>query len=532
MCQRPDSRLTRTGCACKPFILEARLRFLKYLSSFIFILILSILVFSPFLIFNTFLPDEAWFISAAGEMSRSFSMIPKLGGYILGNQNPLVIMIYSLAGGDLYVSRMGTAVLGLIMGVSVMVFAGYMWNLRTGVIASIFTVTSLGVISIFGKADPSALPVMTSVISFMIFSAVYLRNLNRVVYIPAYILAVVSIITGGPVYLFFFLLSGILLILFDLSPGELLKTKPVAAGILFAGGLIAVCAVFWFAGGWNYMKGAISQGTNLGFFNSLWLVFSNCLPWIFLLVPAWIYSARPAEFIMWRDLLPAKIAFSACLVILWLSGKCPESFSVLSAPFASIMIANWVSGGGKAFDKAGKTGIVSFTATAVLIFLIPVIYILKFPFKSLHPGIFDAGIMLALVVCCSIAFYAALRKHYNVAIVIVVIAVSGMTWLRPFYETRLNNPADILSYCANQKPLMVFDDDLVMRGNLSPARPSVVGKCFVPVGGEAFIAASTRDAEKLMKDIRKNMSAELKSRLDLDRVYLLIRVLPKKISQG
>ncbi len=508
------------------------MRFLKYLLSFIFILVISILAFSPFLIFKSILPDEAWLISAAGEMSRSFCMIPKLGGYILGNQNPLVIMIYSLAGGDLCVSRLLTGALGLIMGVSVMVFAGYMWNLKTGVISSIFTVTSLGVISIFGKTDPSALPVLTSVISFMIFSAVYLRNLSRLVYIPAYILAVVSIITGGPVYLFFFLVSGILLILLDLSPGELLKTKPLAAGILFASGLIAACAVFWFAGGWNYMKGAISQGANIGFFKSLWLVFKSCLPWMFLLVPAWIYSARPSEFIMWRDLLPAKIAFASCLVILWLSGKCPESFSVLAAPFASIMIANWVSGGGKAFDKAGKTGIVSFTATAVLIFLIPVVFILKFPFKSLHPEMFDAWAMLALVVCCSIAFYAALKKRYNVAIALIIIAVSGLTWLRPFYETRLNNPTDIMSYCANQRPLMVFDDDLVMRGGLSAVHPSVVGKCFVPVGGEAFIAASTRDAEKLLKDIRKNMSAELKARLDLDRAYLLIRVLPKGISQG
>lgn len=136
----------------------------------------------------------------------------------------------------------------------------------------------------------------------------------------------------------------------------------------------------------------------------------------------------------------------------------------------------------------------------------------------------------SLVICCSIAFYAALKKRLDVAIVFIVLLVSGMYWLRPFYETRLNNPSDILSYCSNQKPLMVFDDDLVMRGNLSAVRPNVVGRCFVPVGGEAFIAASTKDTEKLMKDIRKNMSAELKVRLDLDREYLLIRVWPKRIS--
>ena len=106
MCQRPDSCLTRTGCACKPFILEARLRFLKYLLSFIFILIISILAFSPFLILKTALPDEAWLISAAREMSQGFSMIPRLGGYILGNQNPLVIMFYSLAGGDLFLDHL------------------------------------------------------------------------------------------------------------------------------------------------------------------------------------------------------------------------------------------------------------------------------------------------------------------------------------------------------------------------------------------------------------------------------------------
>ena len=506
------------------------MRFIKYFLSLIFILLISILAFSPFLILNTALPDEAWLISAAREMSQGFSMIPKLDGYILGNQNPLVIMFYSLAWGDLYVSRLATVGLGLIMGVSVMVFAGYMWGLKTGVISSILTVTSLGVISIFGKTDPSALPVLTSVISFMIFSAVYLRNLSRIINIPAYILAVVSVITGGPVYLFFFLMSGVLLILLDLSPKELLRTKPIAAAILLAGGLIAVCAIFWFAGGWNYMKGAISQGTNIGFFNSLWLVFKNCFPWIFLLVPAWIYSARPADFIIWRDLLPAKIAFASCLVILWLSGKCPENFSVLAAPFASMMIAGWVSGGCKSSEKAGKISLASFIATVLLVLLIPVLYIIKFPFKSLHPGMFDAGVVLSLLIFCSVAFYAALKKRSNVAIVIIVLVVSGMSWLRPFYESRLNNPANILSYCSNQKPLMVFDDDLVMRGNLAVVHPNVVGRCFAPVGGEAYIAASTRDTEKLMKDIKKNMSAELKAKLNLDRDYLLIRVWPKGIS--
>jgi hypothetical protein len=492
--------------------------------------LISILAFSPFLILNTALPDEVWLISAAREMSQGFSMIPRLDGYILRNQNPLVIMFYSLAWGDLYVSRLATVGLGLIMGVSVMVFAGYIWGLKTGVISSILTVTSLGVISIFGKTDPSALPVLTSVISFMIFSAVYLRNLSRIIYIPAYILAVVSVITGGPVYLFFFLGSGVLLILLDLSPKELLRTKPIAAVVLLAGGLIAVCAVFWFAGSWNYMKGAISQGTNIGFFNSLWLVFKNCFPWIFLLVPAWIYSARPADFIIWRDLLPAKIAFASCIVILWLSGKCPENFSVLAVPFAAIMLANWVSGDDSAIEKSGKTGFAAFIATAVLVFLIPVAYIIKFPFKSLHPGMLDAGMILSLVICCLVAFYAAFKKRFNVAIVFIILVVLGLSWLRPFYEVKLNNPAGILSYCSNQRPLMVFDDDLVMRGNLAVVHPSVVGRCFVPVGGEAYIAASTRDTEKLMNDIRKNMSAELKAKLNLDRDYLLIRVWPKGIS--
>ena len=332
--------------------------------------------------------------------------------------------------------------------------------------------------------------------------------------------------------LFFFLLSGVLLILLDLSPKELLRVKPLAAAILLAGGLIAVYAVFWITGGRVYMKGAISQGTDMGFFISLWLVIKNGLPWILLLIPAWIYSARPTQFPAWRELLPAKIAFVSCLAILWLSGKCPETFSVLAVPFAAIMIACWVSGGGMAFQKAGKIGFAALIATVVSIFLIPVVYIFKFPFKSLHPGIFDAVVILCLFICCSIAFYAVLKKQTGAIIMFRVIAVLGMSWLKPFYEMRLNNPAAILSYCSNQKPLMVFDDDLVMRGELVSAHPNIVGRCFIPVGGEGYLAASTDNTNKLMKDIRKNMSAELQIKQILDRDYLLIKVWPKGFNQN
>jgi hypothetical protein len=317
------------------------------------------------------------------------------------------------------------------------------------------------------------------------------------------------------------------LILLDLSPKELLKVKPMAAAILLAGGLIAVYIVFWITGGRAYMRGAISQGTDMGFFVSLWLVFKNGLPWIPLLIPAWIYSARPAEFIKWRELLPAKIAFVSCLSILWLSGKCPESFSVLAVPFASIMIACWVTGGSKAFEKAGKTWFAASIILVVSVFLIPVTYIIKFPFKSLHPGIFDAAVILCLIICCSAAFFAALKKRFSAVAIFMVLAVLGMSWLRPFYEMKLNDPTGILSYCSYQKPLVVFDDDLVMRGSLAFAHPNVVGRCFVPVGGEAYIAASTENTKKLIQDIRKNMSAELKTKQILDRDYLLIRVWPK-----
>jgi hypothetical protein len=275
------------------------------------------------------------------------------------------------------------------------------------------------------------------------------------------------------------------------------------------------------------MRGAISQGTDMGFFISLWLIFKNGLPWILLLIPAWIYSARPAEFVKWRELLPAKIAFATCLAILWLSGKCPDAFSVLAVPFAAIMIACWVSDGSIALEKSGKIGVAVFIAAVLTVFFIPVVYIIKFPFNVLRPGIFDGVVVLCLLICCLVALFAALKKQIGVIVIFMVLAVMGMSWLRPFYEMKLNNPADILAHCSKEKPLMVFDDDLVMRGSLASAYPNVVGRCFVPVGGEAYIAASTEDTKKLMNDIRKNMSAEIRIRQILDRDYLLIRVWPK-----
>lgn len=503
------------------------MRILKYSLSFLFILLISVVAFSPFLILNSALPDEAWLVSAAGEMSRSFSLVPRLDGAILGNQNPLMVMLYSLSSGDLHASRLATIVLGLVMGVSLMMFAGYMWNLKTGVISALLALTSLGMISVFGKTNPSALPVLLSAVSFMIFSAVYMKGLARFLYVPAYILAVASAITGGPVYLFFFLISTVLLVLLDLSPGEFLKAKPLAAVILLAGGLLAVCIVFWIAGGRIFMKGAVSQGSDMGFFKSIWLVFKSGLPWIPLLIPAWVYSARPSEFARWRELLPAKVAFVSCLMVAWLSGRCPDAFTVLAVPFASVMMASLISGG--EFERSGKTGFAAMIAAVAFVFFIPVSYILMFPFKSLHPNLFDAAAAAGIAVCCLIALGATIKKRSAIAFVVMVVAVLGMSWLRPFYEARLNNPADMMSYCAAQRPLLVFDDDLVMRGGLASVQPGVVGRCFVPVGHEAYIAVSTSNTGKLMKDIRKSMSAELKSKQVLDRDYLLIRVWPKDL---
>jgi hypothetical protein len=503
------------------------LRTLKFAIAVVFVIVISAIAFSPYTILNTTLPGEAWLVSSAKEMHEHFSIVPKLGGIVLEGQNPLSIMLYALADGDMFLSRYISLGLGIFLALSVLIFAGYIWGTKTGLAASVLTSASLGAISVFGKVDPSALPLAMSSAGFMLFSAVYLKKLNKGLYLAAYLMACLSIITGGYVYLFFFLMSALLLILLDLSPQEILKAKPLAAILILIGGFAAFYAVMRIAGGSAFMKGALSQGRDIGFFRALWLTAKSTLPWMPLIVPAWIYSAKPSEYTMWREYLPPKIAIASSLLIAWGSDRCLDAFCVLAVPFGSMLVAAWAL---KATSKIANQSRIVFAAMffiPIFILVIPLAYLLKLPFASLSfiPG--DSIIVLCILTASGMIAYFAFKKKINPAIISIVAVMLFISWLRPFYDTRLNNPDNIIAMCSSHYPLLVYDDDLVMRGKLAGINPVVVSRCYVPVDNEAYIAVSSKSTKKLIKELSGRMSAELEIKQALDREYALVKVRPK-----
>lgn len=489
--------------------------------------LVSLAVLCPFIIFPTPTPGEVWMLQALREM-QGFVLVPLLNGAALKDLNPLQFQLLALLQGTIAAGRLTMILAGLVLTAALFLFARALWDTRTGVFAALFGATSLGFLKDFSLLNTVALPCTLAVLAYLLFAWAYLRERHGGWYVVAYLLLALATATGGLALAMFFIGAAVLLVLLDVAPQRLASIRPLFGLGLLAVVLAASYLVYRFAAGPSALGGVFLPGKDLDLTDSLGALAYATLPWLPLIVPAWIASARPAQWQDWRDLLPAKIAMVMTLLVLWLSGRCQTGYAVLAVPFAALMCGHWAARGMPMPIKAARVRGAAFVLTAVIIAVFPVVHLARNARAVMAMHAPEAGILAGLFLCL-VGFFALIgKKAYRPATYAAMLAVLALAWHAPLAWQYRTPPAPAIAGMARFHPLLVLEDDLVMRGYMAQAgaHPVVVGRAFVPVGTPAYLAVATKDLADLREACAGRMRVQILSVAKRDTTYALLRVTP------
>lgn len=483
----------------------------------------------PFLVFGHVTMRELWILQAMQEMREHFQLIPRLNGMELMGQNPLQIMLLSVLPDSVASARLVMLVLGLMLACGVFLYARSLWGWRAGMFSALFTASSIGFLQGFSLLNTAALPCVFFLWAYLIFSLAYLKGGRRSWYLIAYALILAAMLFGGLELLLLFFGAVLLLVLFDVSPKRFTEIRP-AVGL---GALIGAAFIFYLtyriAGGSSYVAGILWPGGHLGLFKALAYVFHATLPWLPLLVPAWVFTARPEEWEDWRTLLPAKIVLILAVVMLWFSGRGLNGYALLAAPPAALLIGYWAGKGTRVPLRFEIVRPIAFVCAALALLALPIVDLGLKPRLVFDLATTQVAFLIAFFICVCAMLFLIKGRRYEAVTIAGLLAVGVLAWQEPLSERLAGLSGEHLEGMAQFQPLLVLEEDLVMRGALGfcGAEPIVVGKEFVPVGSDAYLAVSTGGIKKLLKGLRGRMQASVVSRIDRGETYALIRVAPR-----
>ena len=474
-------------------------------------------------------PHEIW-ISQAMHETQWFHLIPLLNGHPLHNQNPLDILLLSLLSAGIMKSRSLMIILGGLLSLCVFLYSKKLWGVRAGALSVFFTASSLGFLEAFGLLNTAALPCTLVIIAFLIFSSAYLKEKKGVWFTVSYLLLCLATLTGGLVMLLFFVISVMLLILLDLSPQRFLDIRPVSGLGIMVIALLCFYLVYRIAGGPFYVGDALSPGEDMGLFESLWVFMKYTLPWLPLIIPAWMYTARPDDGNVWRDLLPVKIAFLMGFALLWLSGRCVSGYAILSVPFGAMLIGYWTAREMRSTPRLEPVRLGSMILVALAVLVITVVYLVRGPVKIMEMGLPQALSLCSLLLFVIATFLLIRKRIYMRAVILCILIVFAWSWYQSFFVLNRNGPLSYISTISRYQPLLVFEDDLVMRGYMGYVgkKPVIVGREFVPIVTDAYLAATTSNLGHLLKGFNGHMIATPVSSVKFDTTYALIKVSPAR----
>lgn len=488
---------------------------------------------APFLSIEIPWGSEIWLFQSIIELQKSFHLAPSLNGIPFTGPNPMVATVLSLLPlADLLSLRIVSILLGCLVSLGVFIFCASLWDNRSGVFSSFFTMTSWGFIVNSGMISPTVIPAGITILSFLLFAQIYLKDLSSWWYLLSYLLMCIAVVTGGWIPLAFFAFSVIFLILLDLSPKRFLSIRP-AYSIVFIGGIIIVLyiAARIFEGP-AYAKTLFSYTTEQGLLARIGIWAEYNIPWLVLVIPAWMYGEGPKEAHSWRSLLAPKTGYAMGAAAVLFSKHFQEGYALLGIPFGGIIIGYWMSKGFLIRQSLQKLRTMSFIATAGLLILSALALLSMGPIReSITEFSLDASQAVVLVgffaVSALLLWFA--KKQYAGAIAILgMISVFCLSWYSALILIPQNaeKPLAYVRQISSFSPMLVFQDDLTMRGYTAYAgAPAiVVGEKMVPVGDEAYLAVRTKDLKALLKDLSTRMRAEVISSFTGRMTYALIRV--------
>lgn len=502
-----------------------------YAGALCLVLAVSLAVTLPNALLSNTKDNETWLHQAISSVQDKGAG-PALNGRPMDGQNDLSIMTLSLLPGDTSAQRMVFCVLGCVLAGSVFCYCLAVFGLRTAFLSAVTAATSLGFIVLYGSLNLVILPVTFAVLAYLLFSAIYLKERNPYWYILSYLLAALSVVSGGITLLAFFSLGIMLLILLDLEPKRFLSIHIVPGIIIIA---ISICAAYLgyrFSIGPGFSRSVMFPGEHQGFVAVLKSAVLYASPWIFLVIPAWIYGEGPDEQQAWRNLLPARTAFALGLITVWLSSRSLPQYTLTAMPFGAILIGHWMSqrviGGG----RQKMIPVLAMLASGILVFGAALALVIM-PLVRGGALTADIAMVLAGFALAAVAFLILLAKHrHSAALALAAAGVVSAVWcLQAFSpEGAWEQKTAWMKKVSAYSPLMVYEDDLIMRGHLDAekSRTIVIPRDVVPLEETAFLAVCADDVEGLVESLKKRMNPVVIDTYRAENTYSLIRVAPNR----
>jgi len=508
-------------------------RSIQSIALLICVILCSLILLSPLAIEPVPWRGEIWLYQAIVDMHKGLSLVPSLNGLPIIGQNPVNILLLSLPGlFDILSLRLMSILMGCIV-VSVVFFVSYsLWDLKSALISSILTLTSLGFILTHSTINTSLIPCSLSIIAFSLFSVVYIKESDSWWYIPAYVFAGISTITGGWSFLAFFAFGIVLLVLLDLSPKRFLKIRAMSGTIIIALILVTVYLTYRISAGHAIASSLFPDLEPTGMFSRLWLFVKYSLPWIALIIPAWIYAETTQDRGVWRTLLPAKIAFLMGAVILLFSPDYNEGYAVVGIPFSCMIIGYWMAHGFVLPAKIASARNIFLVLTGGILMGSAITAVSINPLKTFSISIPEAVPIIFFIIAALFMLYLVKNRFTSAIIYLCIGSVFVLTWSMAFLHLpgKAERPLEAVREMTTYAPLLVYRDDLMMRGYIEHAgiRPVVVGRQVVPIGQSAYLAATTDDLDKLMEGLNSRMKTDLITSYKDGDTFALIRLsMPK-----
>jgi hypothetical protein len=502
-----------------------------------FILVLGVIVcglilLSPLALDTVPWSSEIWLFQTIQDMHKGLHLVPELNGLPLVGQNPVNIILLSLSPwSDMFSLRLISILMGCAVAACVCIFSMNLWDMKTAAISTLITLTSLGFILTYSTLNTAIIPGSMCILAFLLFSLVYLKGLNSLWYILSYILLCISTITGGWSVLAFFAFSSILLILLDLSPRNILKIRALFGIILVAVALGCVYLTYRIAGGSVFASALFAQDNSPGFFGRIWIFIKSTLPWLPLVLPAWIYSEASSQGKdAWRSLLPIKIAFVMGAAILLFSPDYNKAYALLSVPFASMLIGNWVALGLGSPRKVVFIKGASFILTGLIIMGSGMVVLSIQPIKALSLNMMEAIPILGFLIATLVFVWLVKKRSHTQLITLYICAVFVLVWSIALIQLpgKASMPLPSIKDMTSYSPLLVYRDDLVMRGYIEYAgiKPIIVEPKIVPIAESVYLASSSPDLDDLLEELNSRMYANLVTSYDDVGSFALIKLSP------
>lgn len=490
-----------------------------------------LVLLAPFLTLSEPWGNEIWLFEALQELRGALLLVPTLNGVPYTGPSPLTVLFLSLLPfHDLLTLRIVSILLGCLTALSVLVFCDSLWGRKAGLYSALLTITSLGFILTFSTINTTVIPASMTILSFLLFSQIYLKEASPWWYLLSYLLMCAAVLTGGWMPLVFFTFGVILFILFDLSPKRLLSIKLPYAALIIGGAVVLVYAVYWAFEGSSYAKSLFTYDLHEKFPGRLLLWSKYNFPWLFLVIPAWAFDEGNRDVATWRSLLAPKTGYVLGLAVVLFSSHIQEGYALLSVPFGCIIIGYWMSRGFLIRQGLQSVRTVCVMATGGILLVSVIAYLSIDPITTLSV---DAGRLIAIsssLLGGAVILLCAKKRLFPAMAILSMILVLGLSWYTALtvLPQKAGEPLAFARKASLYSPLLVYQNDLIMRGyaGYSGARTIVVSEKMVPVGEKAYLAVKTDDLKALMKDLNLRMHASVMSSYRDQGTYALIGISP------